>query len=105
MAKRHQIATNMSPATEEPLTPPTRTTCRSANFASIYVNDIQIMTSAWDVRLILGELGDGDLTSVNITQLGEVRLSPQLAKRVTMLLAEQLRKYEAAFGEIPLPKE
>jgi hypothetical protein len=88
--------------------PPRRVQTRSANFVSIYTNDIQLMTSSWDIRMILGELGDspsGDNSTVGITQLGEVRMSPQLAKKLTLILIEQLKAYEQQFGEIPLAKE
>ena len=80
---------------------------RSPSFVSLYANDTQVQTSPWDVRLIFGEIEDvaKDPPTVNIKQGGEVRMSPQHAKRVVMLLIQQLRNYEETIGPIPLPKE
>lgn len=82
---------------------------KSEKFCSLYVNDIEVQTSAWDLRLFLGEMCDTELkdnqATVHITRLGEVRMSPQLAKRLTLLLADQLKAYEINFGPIPTPAE
>jgi hypothetical protein len=89
-------------------TPAKRETTRSPAFVSIYVNDVQVYTSPWDMRLVLGEMGDtlvADTTSVNIKELGELRMSPQLAKKLTMIIVDQLKEYERRFGEIPLSKD
>ena len=78
------------------------------NFTSIYANDVQVQTSPWDLRLILGEIASiptKEEPTVTIRQLGEVRLSPQLAKKLTIILFQQLQGYEKRFGEIPMPKD
>jgi hypothetical protein len=78
----------------------------SPTFVSIYANDISVQVSPWDVRLILGEIFQGpsdENPNVIVRQLGEVRVSPQLAKRVVSILIEQLRGYENRFGPIPQP--
>jgi hypothetical protein len=82
----------------------------SPSFVSLYANDTQLQTTPWDVRLIFGEIdversGKGIGVVVNVTQVGEVRMSPQHAKRVVMLLAKQLQAYEQSFGPIPQPKD
>jgi hypothetical protein len=81
----------------------------SSSFVSLYANDVELQTTPWDVRLTFGELSvapDADgVPSALITQVGQVRLSPQIAKRVLFILAQQLQTYEAAFGPIPQPKE
>lgn len=71
---------------------------------------MQLFVSQWDMRIILGELGDpeGTLDSprLNIKQIGEVRMSVQIAKRLAIMLMENLQIYETTFGPIPLdPKE
>ena len=59
--------------------------------------------------MILGEIGDtstvDDTAVVNVKQLGEMRLSPQLAKKLVQIMAEQLKAYEEQFGEIPGAKD
>src|SRR5687768_6528953 len=65
----------------------------SPNFFSVYANDVSVQTTPWDIRLLLGELSlptDQDRV-VRVKQIGELRLSPQLAKRVIMIIAEQLK--------------
>ena len=79
---------------------------RSEAFVSIYVNDVQVQTFPWDLRLLLGQIDDPatrDAPVVTIKQLGELRMSPQLAKRLTVILMEQLAAYEKHFGTIPAP--
>ena len=83
-----------------------RKNVKSPEFVSVYANDVQVQTSPWDVRLILGEiadLGTADDRIVTINQLAELRISPQLAKRMTMMMIEQLKTYEERFGQIPGP--
>jgi hypothetical protein len=82
---------------------------RSDSYFSVYANDIQVQTGPWDVRMILGEIGDAvrenSVPVLKIKHLGEVRLSPQLAKRLTMILIQQLKHYEENIGTIPTVSE
>jgi hypothetical protein len=84
-----------------------REVTKSSDFVAIYANDIQVQTSPWDLRLSLGELGDMTLNAngyvLNVRQLAEVRLSPQIAKQLVNLLVSQLQTYELQFGKIPQP--
>ena len=76
------------------------------SFVSLYANDTQIQVSPWDVRMIFGESSEPATeerpTNV-IKQIGEVRMSPQHAKVVSMFLITQLRHYEETIGPIPIP--
>lgn len=82
---------------------------KSETFFSVYANDVQIQTGPWDVRLLLGEIGDalkeGSVPVIKVKHLGEVRLSPQLAKRLTLILLQQLKHYEENIGPIPTVSE
>ncbi|MBK5295326.1 MAG: DUF3467 domain-containing protein [Acidobacteriia bacterium] len=81
---------------------------RSHDFFSVYANELQLQTTPWDLRLVFGEVSSAiDLTNTLVSkQLGEVRVSPQLAKRIVMIMVEHLRDYESKFGPIPaIPKE
>ena len=85
-----------------------RTVVRAEPYALLYANDVQIQTTPWDVRLVLGrivELSTKEQPNATISQVGEIHLSPQLAKRVTMLLMQQLATYEKRMGEIPQPTD
>lgn len=74
---------------------------------SIYTNDVQVQTTPWDVRLILGEIAEvsADGAAVTIRQLGDVRLSLPLTKRLTLILIQQLKAFEERFGQIPMPPD
>ena len=78
---------------------------KSDSFASYYTNDTQVQTGVWDVRLIFGLINEVDKEAgvVYVTQVAEVRMSPQHALRVHRLLGEQLERYAVNFGTIPEP--
>jgi hypothetical protein len=85
-----------------------RETVDAAQFVSLYVNDTQIQLTPWDVRLILGIVTDppsAERQTVLVKTLGEIRMSPQHAKRMAIVLMQQLKHYEAAVGAIPLPND
>jgi hypothetical protein len=79
----------------------------ASEFVSLYANDTQIQLTPWDVRLIFGVISDGPRTDppeIVVKTIGEVRMSPQHAKRVAMILIQQLENYEENVGPIPQPK-
>jgi len=85
---------------------PERKVSRSAEFISIYANDIEVQTSPWDMRIVFGEVTDTKPseegpTVMDVTQLCLLRMSPQLAKRLAAIMQEQIQAYELQFGEIP----
>lgn len=77
---------------------------RAPGFVSVYANDVQVQTTPWDMRLVLGAV-DEPATSekpvMGITQLADVRFSLQLAKRLIEIMGEQIVAYESRFGRIP----
>ncbi|HEV8641379.1 MAG TPA: DUF3467 domain-containing protein [Methylomirabilota bacterium] len=83
-----------------------RTIVFAPNFISLYTNDTQVQVSPWDVRLIFGEISEpptSERPEVVIKATGEVRMSPQHAKRILQILADTLATYERSVGPIPLP--
>ncbi|PYR93581.1 MAG: hypothetical protein DMF84_09270 [Acidobacteria bacterium] len=85
-----------------------RKTVVAENYMSVYANDIQLQTTPWDVRLILGRIIDlptANDPSATIRQLAEVHMSPQMAKKLTLLLIGQLQIYEKQMGQIPQPTD
>ena len=76
-------------------------------FVTLYTNDTQVQVSPWDVRLVFGEISvpaTPEHSTNVVKQTGEVRMSPQHAKVVAMILIAQLQQYEATFGPIPTPQ-
>jgi len=108
MAKKdHASATKDSQMTVA-ATKPKREVVKSENFFSVYANDVQVQTTPWDVRLALGQVeieGTAAAPTMRISVLGEIRLSPQLAKRLIKIVASQLKSYEETVGQIPEPKD
>jgi hypothetical protein len=84
-----------------------REVSKAPTFFSVYINDAQITSNPFDVRIVLGEVGDLSIEEAdpvaNILLLGELRMSPQLAKKITVMLIQQLQAYEKKFGQIPQP--
>ena len=103
---KHPESTSADESVQTKAKPVSREVIKSAGFVSIYANDVQVQTSPWDLRLLLSELSDQPTPeSITVRQLAELRISPQLAKKLTMILIDQLKTYEQYYGEIPGPKE
>jgi hypothetical protein len=114
MMAKHKKPEAESEATREPQVVRgnfNREVARSQNFVSFYSNDVQLQTSPWDVRITFSEMWvdrDSDENgnkAAHVTEVGEVRLSPMLAKRVMLILAAQIQNYEERFGPIPQPED
>jgi hypothetical protein len=85
-----------------------RTVSESPTFASLYTNDTQLQITPWDVRLIFAVISQPatkDRPEVQVQTVGEVRMSPQHAKRIAQILVRQLARYESQFGVIPQPPD
>ena len=102
-SKRQLSAASIVPVPHVTARPLTREIVRSPGYVSIYSNDVQVQTSPWDLRLIFSELSDQPTPeSITVNQLAELRVSPQLAKKLTMVMIQLLTEYEEEFGKIPL---
>jgi hypothetical protein len=103
MAKKASTETEIVRATIN------RNVAKSPTFVSLYSNDVQVQTSPWDVLLVLGQMqavaGPDGPTGIHVTQIADLRMSPQLAKKVAMILIQQLKNYEEQMGPIPLPQD
>jgi hypothetical protein len=85
-----------------------REVAAAPTFVSLYSNDTQVQVSPWDVRLIFGMItqppsAQQPSPTIHVTQVGEVRMSPQHAKKVVQILLAQIQGYEERIGPIPLP--
>jgi hypothetical protein len=79
----------------------------SPDFVSIYANDTQVLLTPWDVRLTFGEISEvkPDPPTIVVKTLGDVRISPQHAKKLLQVLGFQVAQYEKNIGVIPLPPD
>jgi hypothetical protein len=83
-----------------------RVVTESPSFVSLYANDAQIQTSPWDIRIVFGtikELPSVEHPTITIAKVAEIHMSPQLAKRLSTIMQQQVRRYEETIGEIPTP--
>ena len=79
---------------------------RLDNFVRVYANSAQIEATAWDFRIIFGELRkSGDQDKKIIEQSVEVIMSPQHAKVLAEVLSKQVGVYEKRMGDINIPKD
>lgn len=67
-----------------------------------YANSVQIRVSLWDFFLMFGTINQSAPDAVTISNFQGVYLSPPQAKALSNLLQQNLKQYEAAFGEIRL---
>lgn len=74
----------------------------TADYRESYANSVQMRVSLWDFFLMFGTINQTAPDAVNIMNFQGVYLSPPQAKALANLLGQNLRQYEAAFGEIKL---
>lgn len=80
---------------------------RPKSFVSLYSNDIQVEITPYDFRLLLGVIvgvPTMENSTISIQTFGELRMSPQLAKKLISVLSEKLHHYEESVGVISYPR-
>jgi Protein of unknown function (DUF3467) len=85
--------------------PPGQTKVQLANtqdYRERYANSVQMRVSLWDFLLLFGTINQTAPDQVTIQNFQGVYLSPPQAKALSNLLQQNLKQYEAAFGEIRL---
>jgi hypothetical protein len=75
---------------------------QTADYRERYANSVQMRVSLWDFFLMFGTANQTAADAVTIQNFQGVFLSPQQAKALSNLLQQNLKQYEAAFGEIRL---
>jgi flagellar protein FlaG len=77
----------------------------SENYRDSYSNSVQVRVNVWDFFLVFGTLVPID-ERVEVRNFQGVYLSPQQAKALATILAQNVANYEQTFGEIKLdPKQ
>jgi len=75
---------------------------QSPNYRESYANSVQVRVSLWDFFLMFGTVNQTAPDAVTIQNFQGVYLSPPQAKALSNVLNQNLKQYEAAFGEIRL---
>ncbi len=69
-----------------------------------YANHAEFQMSVWDIRIRFGRIeATRDGGAPEALPLASIILSPQHAKAVSKVFAEQIVEYEKRFGPIPEP--
>jgi len=91
---------SMSPA--QPL-PPRVLLTNTTDYRDSYANSVQMRVNLWDFFLLFGTVAhQSGPENVTIHNFQGVYLSPPQAKALLNLLHQNVKQYEAAFGEIHL---
>jgi flagellar protein FlaG len=88
----------MSPTQQQPQVNLTQT----ADYRESYANSVQVRVSVWDFQLVFGLASSESPEQVNIRNHQAIFLSPQQAKALSNVLAQNLAQYEQAFGPLNL---
>lgn len=65
-----------------------------------YVDSAHVQTQLYGSTLLLGELREGEPPVVKV----KVKVSPQMAKVLSLIMSKHVREYERDVGEITIPK-
>lgn len=74
---------------------------QAPDYREAYANSVQIRVNLWDFFLMFGTIQGSD-AELELRNFQGIYFSPQQAKALTALLQQNLKNYEAAFGEIKL---
>ncbi len=72
------------------------------NYREEYANSVQVRVNLWDFFLQFGRLNQKSPTEMEIGAFQGIYLSPQQAKALHTVLAQNLAQYESTFGEIKI---
>ena len=80
---------------------------RQEDYREEYANSVQVNVSIWDFFLQFGRLKLGGANDVTFSSFQGVYMSPQQAKALHLVLAQNIAQYESTFGEIRIdnPKD
>lgn len=67
-----------------------------------YANSVQMRVNLWDFFLLFGLINQTAPDAVTIQNFQGIYISPPQAKALLNVLQQNLKQYEAAFGEIRL---
>ncbi|HTS76303.1 MAG TPA: DUF3467 domain-containing protein [Bryobacteraceae bacterium] len=75
---------------------------QTAEYRESYSNSVQVRVSLWDFFLSFGTITHNAPDQVHINNFQGIFLSPQQAKALANVLAQNIQQYESTFGEIKL---
>ena len=88
----------MSPTPQQPQV----NLIQTPDYRESYANSVQVRVSVWDFQLVFGLASSESPDQVNIRNHQAIFLSPQQAKALNNVLAQNIAQYEQAFGVLNL---
>ena len=67
-----------------------------------YANSVQLRMSVWDFQVVFGTIQQNSAELVTLENFQGIYLSPQQAKALSSMLAQNIAQYESTFGTITL---
>ncbi len=86
----------------DPIRPDQVTIERQPDYRECYANSVQVKVSVWDFFLQFGRLDMETADKVTFTSFQGVFMSPQQAKALHLVLAQNIAQYESTFGTIQI---
>jgi flagellar protein FlaG len=74
----------------------------TADYRENYANSVQARVSLWDFFLLFGTINQTAQDAVTLQNFQGIYMSPPQAKALFNILQQNIKQYEAAFGEIRL---
>jgi uncharacterized protein DUF3467 len=81
---------------------PKVTLTSTQDYRESYANSVQMRVNLWDFFLMFGTINQTSPDAVTIQNFQGIYISPPQAKALFNVLQQNLKQYEAAFGEIRL---
>jgi flagellar protein FlaG len=81
---------------------PKVTLTSTQDYRESYANSVQMRVNLWDFFLMFGTINQTSPEAVTIQNFQGIYISPPQAKALFNVLQQNLKQYEAAFGEIRL---
>jgi len=88
----------MSPTPQQPQV----NLIQTPDYRESYANSVQVRVSVWDFQLVFGLASSESPEQVTIRNHQAIFLSPQQAKALSNVLAQNLAQYEQAFSALNL---
>ncbi len=75
---------------------------RTDQYRENYANSVQVRMSVWDLQMVFGTMQQNSAELVVLENFQGIYLSPQQAKALASMLAQNIAHYEQTFGVISL---
>lgn len=76
---------------------------RSPDFISLYVNNAKFATNAFEFGVYFGEISEDTAGELFVEQKAKILMSPLHAKIFAVMFLQNVKNFEAKFGEIKIP--